>query len=141
MQKIELHRIFSESPFIHDWYDDSDEACEGECVLWGREDVTIVIDFGGADVSHDLAQQVLTRINQQLDFIQHHRDHITQVAQQHDALPDALLVQWVCFYVEDAEHIFCDFALVGETDDWQECCAEMTLSPENEVIYSGSADN
>ena len=100
--------------------DDTEEALEAECSLWGN-DSTLLID---SDATPAIA--ALQAVSAQLAWLDQHQSDILQLiaANSRLAAPSQPQIAYAAFWLED-DTSFCDFAVCAA--NWGEQLAECAL--------------
>ena len=100
--------------------DDTEEALEAECSLWGN-DSTLLID---SDATPAIA--ALQAVSAQLAWLDQHQSDILQLIAAHSRLaaPSQPQIAYAAFWLED-DTSFCDFAVCAA--NWGEQLAECAL--------------
>lgn len=138
----QLRRLAAQHlPQAHYWETDTDEALEGECTMWGRDDCTLLLDLDPAR-SEAEAARFLQQVAAAVARLQNLRTEIAQTlaAECSGSLNEAALyVPYLAFYEDGVGGAACDFTVADDADALGGQTAEFALE-EHGAVFCGWAE-
>lgn len=110
------------------------DVIEAECTLWQQNDCTLIIDFEQPIKHENTLITLCQSIHSKLQYLHDKRQAIiTSLAQASGLNADDAILQYIAFFVDTKQQIFCDFAL--HTASLGEQIAEMSLETDNKILF------